>query len=378
VLTGFSQYLKYKSTTTQFFWKKIFVPTLIAVGFASAVVALGNINYYKQGPMYLGAIWLAIACSIYAIVANAAYIWIGVKGRLNLSGGSIAHFGFGLVLLGILISSSKKEILSYNQGMPIDFGTSSKEKPGENLTLVKGLSMPMGKFDVTYVGDSAHPRKEQWYYKIHFKSRTDKEEFTLQPNAFVNYKGNEGMMANPDSRHYWDHDVFTYISALPNPDKQKDTAQFKTKYLKPGDSVFYARYSKGFFVLKDVIRRDSVPAEIFGKDGALYEAPLKIYSQTGSVYSVSPKLAYVKGEYLSLPDTIAAESLIFQLQKVNPDKSVELAVKESDSVLQYVTLKAYKFPFINVLWLGVIITAVGILISMIRRIRLNRSGKAEV
>ena len=38
------------------------------------------------------------------------------------------------------------------------------------------------------------------------------------------------------------------------------------------------------------------------------EAPLKIYSQTGSVYSVSPKLAYVKGEYLSLPDTIAAES----------------------------------------------------------------------
>ncbi|RYF85235.1 MAG: hypothetical protein EOO03_13600 [Chitinophagaceae bacterium] len=50
-------------------------------------------------------------------------IWIGVKGKLKLSGGSVSHFGFGLVLLGILISSSKKEILSYNtSGISADFG----------------------------------------------------------------------------------------------------------------------------------------------------------------------------------------------------------------------------------------------------------------
>src|SRR5690606_32183702 len=119
------------------------------------------------------------------------------------------HVGFGLVLVGILISSSKKEILSYNtSGIPIDFGKESKEKTGENLTLVKGVPMKMGKFDVTYVKDSAHPKKQQWYYQIHFKSREDEEEFTLWPNAFVNYKGNEGLMANPDARHYWGHDVF--------------------------------------------------------------------------------------------------------------------------------------------------------------------------
>jgi cytochrome c-type biogenesis protein CcmF len=263
--------------------------------------------------------------------------------------------------------------------MPIDFGADSKEKPGENLTLVKGLSMPMGKFDVTYVSDSAHPKKQQWYYKIHFKSRTDDEEFTLHPNAFVNYKGNEGMMANPDSRHYWDHDVFTYISALPNPDKMKDTATFQTRYLKPGDSVIYSKTAKGFMILKDVIiKKDSLPLEVFGADGVVYEAPMKIYSKTGSVYSVTPALAFVRGQFIPIPDTIGAESLILQLQKVNADKSIELGVKESDSVLQYVTLKAYKFPFINVLWLGVITTAIGILVSMIRRIQLNRSRNAEV
>jgi cytochrome c biogenesis factor len=46
-------------------------------------------------------------------------------------------------------------------------------------------------------------------------------------------------------------------------------------------------------------------------------------------------------------------------------------------VLQYVTLKAYKFPFVKILWGGVIITAIGILMSMIRRIQLNLKEKEQ-
>ncbi|MCB0740160.1 MAG: cytochrome c assembly protein, partial [Chitinophagaceae bacterium] len=116
VLTAVTQYLKYKSTTTKFFLKKIWMPTLIAIIIATLVLAFGHVNYEKESYGFMAAIWLAVACSIYTIVANAAYIWIGMKGKLNLSGGSIAHVGFGMVLLGILISSSKKEVLSNNIG----------------------------------------------------------------------------------------------------------------------------------------------------------------------------------------------------------------------------------------------------------------------
>jgi cytochrome c-type biogenesis protein CcmF len=365
VLTAVTQYLRYKSTPWKFFSKQIWIPTLLSAIIATLVLAFGDINYNRQTFGFLIAIWIAVVASIYAAIANLLYIWIGVKGKLKLSGGSISHFGFGLVLLGILLSSAKKEILSYNRsGIAIPFGPDSKEKTGENLTLIKGLPGKMGKFDVTYVSDSAHPQKQQWYYKIQ-----DDEEFTLQPNAFVNYKGNEGLMSNPDSRHYWDHDVFTYISSLANPDKTADTASFQTKSLKPGDSLFY---SQGFLILEDVLKADSLPAEIFGTDGQLFETPLKIYSKTGSIYTTTPKLAYAKGSTVAIPDTIASERLILQLQKVNPDQSIELGFKESDSVMEYITLKAYKFPFINVLWLGIIITAIGILMSMVRRIRLNR------
>jgi len=374
LLTAITQYLKYKETSTKYFLKKILIPTIIAAVAASLVLGFGNVNYKKETFGFMAAIWIAVACSVYAIIANAMYIWLGLKGKLKLSGGSISHFGFGLVLLGILISSSKKEILSNNiNGIPAPLDKA--EDPRENLTLVKGLTVDMGKYSLTYEGDSAHPKKQLSYYKVRFKSKDGKEEFVLTPNSFVNYKGNEGLMSNPDSRHYWNHDVFTYITSISNPDKKEDTTAFKPNKLKVGDSLFY---SAGFIILQEVKKtKDSLPEELFGKDGSLHEARLKIHSKNGTTYSIAPKLAIAKGEVLALPDSVISESLVFQLQKVNPDNSITLGVKESNAIMDYITMKAYKFPFINLLWGGVIITAIGIIISMVRRIQLNRNSNSK-
>jgi cytochrome c-type biogenesis protein CcmF len=342
---------------------------IVSIALGSAVVVLGNIHYDREGPMYLGAIWLGVACSVYAIIANAAYIWIGMKGKIGVSGASVAHFGFGLVLLGILLSSSKKEVLSYNKGMPVDFGKDSKENPGENLTLIRGLSMPMGKFDVTYLGDSAHPKKQQWYFKVHFKSRTDDEEFTLLPDAFVNYKGNEGLMANPSSKHYIDHDIFTYITSLPNPEKNKDTSTFRPRVVGVGDTVFY---SNGYMILDRVVPNPSNETYQFtAKDTALM-AEISVFSKEGPQYHARP-VFYVKDNNPQyIVDSVISQNLTLAFTQVTTDRKIVLQVKESNTLMKYITLKAYKFPFINVLWIGVIITAIGILMSMIRRIVQNR------
>lgn len=372
LLTAVSQYLKYKDTSRSYFWKKMLIPVLITLFFGGLFVIFGEINYDKKGPVFQGALWLAVLSSIYTIVANAAYIWLGIKGSLKLSGGSIAHVGFGMVLLGILISSSNKEVISNNIG-GIPAPLAEGENPRENLTLVKDMTANMGRYSLTYLGDSAHPKKQLWFYKIRVKSIDGKEDFILQPNAFVNYKGNEGLMANPDSRHYWDHDVFTYITSIPNPEAKKDTASFKPYVRKAGDTIFY---SKGFITLNTPVRRDSVPQELFGKGGFLTELPLVVHAKTGSNYTLTSRLANAQNGIFALPDTLHAEGLIIQLQQVNPDKTVEVGIKESDALLKYVTLKAYRFPFIFLLWAGVYITAIGILISMVRRIQLNRKKKA--
>ncbi|HET9745518.1 MAG TPA: cytochrome c biogenesis protein CcsA, partial [Chitinophagaceae bacterium] len=110
VLTAIGQYLKYKETSKQYFMKKIGWPFLISAVAAGLILYFGNINYDKYGIGYLSFVWIAIACSLFAIIANLAYLWIGIKGNLRLSGPSVAHFGFAMMLLGILLSSSKKEI----------------------------------------------------------------------------------------------------------------------------------------------------------------------------------------------------------------------------------------------------------------------------
>ena len=369
LLTAIGQFLKYRETQRSFLFRKLALPVILSLAASALILSLGNINYDKYGIGFLAAIWLAIGSSVFAIVANASYIWLGVKGSLKLSGPSIAHTGFGLMLLGILISSSRKEILSYNtSGIAVDFGPDSKEHAGENLTLVKGLKTDMGKYWVTYSSDSMHPKKSQKYFRIDFENKNGKEKFTLRPNSFINYKGNEGLMANPDARHYLDHDVFAYITALADPEKNKDTATFRNVTVEPGDSI---SYKSGFIILEEIKSRDSLPEELFGKDGKLYEAKLHVYSKTNSVYTSVPKLAIAKGAAINIPDTIIAENLVVQLNKVEGNKA-EFGVKKSETVSDFLTLKVYRFPYILVLWLGTLLMAAGFIISLVRRMQMNK------
>lgn len=368
LLSGFGMYLKYKATGKESM-KKIGVPALISLVASVLVIWLGKINYGEKGAGYMAAVWLAIAAAMYAAIANAAYIWIGMKGSMKRSGGAIAHLGFALMLIGILISSSKKEVLSYNtSGIFINFGEGSKEQSGENLTLVKGVRNDMGNYWVTYESDSAHPKKPLWFYRIHFEKKDNSENFVLQPNAFVNYKGNEGLMANPDAKHYWSHDVFTYITSLPDPNKNQDTASFQPKSMSLGDTVFY---TQGYAVLENLENHRDIPGAGFTKDDSVSVATLKVYAKTGSQYTSKPILISKGGAQFAEPDTLTAESLILQLQGVK-GKSATLGFKQSNNIMQYVTLKAYKFPFINVLWLGTVLMVIGFLTAMMRRIETNR------
>ncbi|MGC4034659.1 MAG: cytochrome c biogenesis protein CcsA [Chitinophagaceae bacterium] len=373
-LTAVSQYLKYKQTSFDFFRKKILLPTLISAVIGGLILAFGNINYNKQGLGFLIAIWVAVVSCVYATIANLAYIWVGVKGKLRLSGGSITHFGFALMLVGILISSSKKEVISHNiSGIAVPLGENNKitGDPGENLTLVKGVPMDMGDYTVTYQHDSTHAEKPLWYYYINFQTKDGKENFILKPNAFVNYKGNEGLMASPDSKHYWDHDIYTYITSMRSPEAAKDTSTFREHDLKIGDTVFY---STGYMVLDTVTSKSDLPENLFGKDGALYEAKVKVHSKNNTSYTAIPKLAIAKGAILPVLDTVTSESLVIRLNKVENGK-VQLGVKENESILDYVTLKAYKFPFIGLVWLGVVVMVTGFIVSMVRRNELNRIGR---
>lgn len=374
ILTAISQYLKYKQTAGSAFIKSIWLPALIALIASLSISIFGDINYNKYGVGYLTVIHFSIFAAVFGVIANGMYIFTGIKGKMIKAGASIAHVGFGLTLLGILISSSKKEVISWNtSGIMVNFGEESKENPAENLTLVKGIATDMGKYMVTYLGDSTHPSDPKQYFKIHFKYKNKDEGFTLYPDAFVNFKGNEGIMANPDSKHYLHKDVFTYITSLPNPEKNKDTSSFKEHKIKPGDTVFY---SQGFLVLDNVgreIKRKHIPYE---SSDSVFAASITVYAKDSSRYSAEPLLILRGNNIMPVADTVISQSLVLAFSGAEAD-GIKLGVKESNSVLQYVTLKAYQFPMINVLWFGILLMTFGFLLASWNHIQKNRKSELK-
>ena len=164
-------------------------------------------------------------------------------------------------------------------------------------------------------------------------------------------------------KHYWDHDIFAYITATDNPDKGEDTTTFRPHELAIGDTVFY---SKGFAILENLESHKNIPGAGMTENDSATVATMKVLAKTGSIYTIKPILINKGGELFGQPDTATAESLIVQLQKVSGRKA-ELGVKENDAILEYITLKALKFPFINLLWLGTIIMVIGFMMSMVRR-----------
>ena len=117
-------------------------------------------------------------------------------------------------------------------------------------------------------------------------------------------------------------------------------------------------------------RGQAKPFEIFVDN-------LKVVSKTSSIYTIKPTIIDIGGDPYAKMDTLTQESLVFQVQKVQ-GQTLSLGIKESDSILQYVTLKAYKFPYINLLWLGTIIMVLGFLISMARRMETNKIKKRTI
>lgn len=377
-LTAITQYFKYKNTTKEYFLKKITIPTAIALVITICIAIWGGIDYNKKGPGFLIAIHLGVFAALYAVIANASYIGLGLRGKLKAAGASVAHIGFGLILLGILISSSKKEVLSYNTTGMSPLKEGDKESPMENITLIKGLSTDMGKYMVTYIKDTLNPRDHKRYYEISFKSKKDNEQFNVYPDIIENNKGAEGVTPNPSAKHYWDRDIFTYLTFLGDPEKIKtaDTSTFRNTTVHVGDTLFY---SKGLMIVNNVTVNPKNEKYSFAQTDTALALDITVVSKEGSRFTAQPLLHVKDCGIYSVPDTVMAQSLILQFVQVKDQAKglLEIGVRESTSVLDFVTLKAYEFPFINVLWLGVVVMVVGIVMSIVQRVK-QKGGKVTV
>ncbi len=377
ILTAVTQYLKYKNTTRAYFTKKILLPTIISLLCTVAIILWGNVNYLKHGAGFLAAIYLAIFGTVYGVIANAFYIWTGVKGKMSAAGASIAHVGFMLFLFGAIISSSKKETLSMNTTGINVFKNTGNEDPAENITLFKNVRTDMGKYHVTYLRDTVNNYDRKRYFELKFEKKEDGETFFLYPDALKNNKGAEGFSANPDKRHYLTKDIFVYVTSWLEGDTE-DTTSFSSIQVKAGDTAFY---SNGMLLLEHVDVNPPNPRIPVHPGETAMQLNVKVISKEGVSYTARPQIIIHNNSTLeNIPDTVMAQSLIIRFNKVANEKTgeLELGVKESKRMNDLMTLKVYEFPFITLVWLGTILMVFGLILSAWYRMKNLRRRKLEI
>jgi len=378
LLTAITQYLKYKQTAASFWVKKILLPTIVSILLVGLIIVFYPIQYDKQGIGFLIAIYLALFATIYSVLANATYIWVGLNGKLKSAGGAVSHLGFALMIAGMLISAGNKKIISEEKyknfalPMGIDPLTKKQDNPMENVNLIRQVPNQMGDYQVTYLHDSVGHENGRRFYKLLFERKDVKtkevtEQFVLKPDVYLMKDNN--MSSNPDTKNYLTHDVFTYISYALNPEKNVDTASFKIHEVNEGDTIFYG---KGYMLLTKIIKNPTENKFKVTPTGPSVMANLTLYSNDSMQYKASPLLMVDSLGVVQLDDTVYAQNLFIKFAGVSEDKTrIKIGVKESDTMIDFVTLKAYIFPYINLVWFGLITMAIGLIISVNKRAKLT-------
>lgn len=380
ILSGAVLHMKFKHSDTKAVGKRLGIAAIIALALAVPIAISQKITTWQYDIM------LFAAC--YGIVANLYYAIIVQKVRFKKLGPSVAHVGFAMVLLGILLSSYNKHAISLNvTGEDFGFSKDKIRENAENVLLFHGIPVPMSDYTVTYVSDSEHLQGKDRiiYYKVNYERKDPKthevtEHFNLYPDAFINSKGQGVLTVNPSTKHFWDHDIFTFINGGTLDRSKTDTGAYVSHIVhKAGDTIFL---KNGFMVFKGLSKEVDDKRYIPGDSDLAVSAKLMVYdSIAGPVKELNPVYILRNKQYVTyIEDTLPQMDLYTHLDKITinaPDSvDMQIMVKQTDPKDDFIVLKALVFPYINVLWLGVILMVFGFFISI--GDLLNRKGGGHI
>ena len=376
LLSATALFLKFRKTDV----KKAYRQLGISAAIALALTLFIGLTQKIGG----GAFWLLLFAATFGIAASLFYAFGVQRKSFIKKGAALTHFGFALMLLGILLSGYNKRIISLNTaGYTMNFGKESTEdnirESMENVLLFRNTPVAMDNYYATYLGDSTSPTDPRTFYKVRYEKVNDKGEttevFHLYPDAFINPKGMEGLMANPDSRHYLTHDVFTYVTMVLDPEKKTDTASWKPSTVKAGDTIFY---QDGYLIFNGFNRDIDLAKHNLRENDVAVGATLAAYNLKGIIDTVQPLFAIRGNTALQVEDTLREAGIFVRLSNIIPEEDAAVVeVKQTDPKDDYIVLKAIVFPYINVLWLGIIIMTGGFMLSMVNRVKGKQTAKEK-
>jgi cytochrome c-type biogenesis protein CcmF len=431
LLVAVGQYLRYRDSDMRMVLRKLAVPMLVAAVITGVVVWLLG---YRFRELNLIALLFATA---FAFTANAGYIRSGLKGRWANAGPSIAHVGFALVLLGALVSTSRRTEVSQNvQGMDLRL-LNEEFSNSTDVLLYRGDTVRMGEHYVTFDskrqeavnlyfgmaylqpeprqyrrGDTVrvretlfvarndhtasdnfladqpahwepverHPRRALWNARQWSPTMPGEKLFRLEP--FVQLNPRFGNVAEPSTKHWPHRDLYTHIRyadlSMDNLEAAGDTGV--AHYMPPrtykkqlGDTIV----TPTSLVLLDSVKvvRDSVTLAMLGPEYTVYALRMRVRDlyDRERWFDARPVVIYRDGQPVANKAAEVAPLRVKYELAAVDQDRIELNVYEHE----FVVMQALIFPGINILWIGCVLLFVGSLLAVVQRVRRQRKSKAE-
>ncbi|WP_420149593.1 cytochrome c biogenesis protein CcsA [Spirosoma sp.] len=408
LLTGVGQYMWWCKVDNKK-WDALITPGILTLLISAGLIAFGEI----KNPVYM----VLLVASVFALMTNGAILLDIIRGNYRLSGGAIAHMGMALMLIGILYSAGYSKVISLNNsGLLIskqeEFTKNDNKENKENTLLWLNQPERMGPYQLTYRGQRIEardvpgyiPRKdvmviegdfhgialrdieqngklyhkkgdtlalypENTYYEVEYREPSGKV-FSLYPRAQVNER--MGLLASPDTRHQLDRDIYTYVNSVPDPGAENKWEKTETYSVAIKDTFFLNDYVA---ILDDVVRTNQVEGMEIGAADAAVRARVRVLDKNGE-HILNPAFI-IKNRMVAHPAEVSDElGVRIQLNEIDP-RTGKFTFAVNRTQRDYVVMKAFEKPLINILWIGTLIVVIGFLIAAVRRYREFRKIEAK-
>jgi cytochrome c-type biogenesis protein CcmF len=230
-LSAGTQFLRFRESNFEkwrpIFFRHLAVTSGLALGFT--LLLLGWIEARNW------QFWLMLFAGVFTAVANVDYAYTFMRKNLKAAGSALSHFGFGVLVVGILAFGVNKKWISSNR-FAME-GLLNEERFDKNVLLFKGAKLLMNNYVVSYDSDTTYLNRRD--YTLTFRkvdlSKADAnrnmsditfvDSFTAHPYLLFDKKTGKVASPNPDTRHFLTYDIFTYLAALPPTEQDPEIAR---------------------------------------------------------------------------------------------------------------------------------------------------------
>ncbi|TFV95879.1 cytochrome C biogenesis protein [Algoriphagus kandeliae] len=386
----------------QFFWwqkmdKKalkdaLLTPYIISVVIAALIIVIAKVYDWRY--------MIIVIAGTFTIVANSVILSRLLKrSTFKLAGGSLAHIGLGMILIGIMFSSGYSETISINMSGLTYSNSWEDELNKEHVLLWINKPTQMKDYTVIYRGRQKKvvgvpeyvPAKilestgnvneaialegfkdyfkkgevvelvleENDYFKIdYFQNETLK--FSLAPMSQFN-EGMGGLISSPDSKIYLDKDLYTYVAAM-NDYSDPEWKEDEFYEVSPGEQFHVADFVT-YFDGAEVLNQ--VEDYVLQEGDVTVRANLRILDYDVEK-TLQPTFIIRNNQVGKIPVVDNELGIRVTLDNILPEQN-KFVFKVNRYQKDYVVMKAIVKPYINVLWLGSIITLIGFTVAIYRR-----------